>query len=80
MLAIFQSVISANGTSSSARIVNAPLGIPTTVMHALVLTAIWKSRTLHCPSYILFFGLALSDLGVGLLAQPENVIYTVAKM
>ncbi|XP_078356854.1 adrenocorticotropic hormone receptor-like [Oculina patagonica] len=36
----------------------------------VVLGAIWRTPSLHQPSYVLLFGLALSDLGVGLIVQP----------
>lgn len=35
-----------------------------------VLTAIWRTPSLQTPSNILLSGLALADLGVGLVAQP----------
>ena len=59
---------------------NALLCIPATLMNLLVLIAIWRSRTLHSPSHVLLFCLALSDFGVGLLAQPMVVVFTVAKI
>ena len=36
----------------------------------LALGAIWKTPTLHQPANVLVSGLALSDLGVGLIIQP----------
>lgn len=63
-----------NGTT------NALLCIPATLMNLLVLIAIWRSRTLNSPSHVLLFCLALSDFGVGLLAQPMVVVFTIAKI
>ena len=61
-------------------VINAVLAIPAILMNLLVLLAIWKSPALHSPSFGILFCLALSDLGVGLLAQPLVLIYTVAKI
>jgi len=61
-------------------LVNALLAIAATLGNLFILKAIWRTSTLHTPSYIILFCLALSDLGVGLLAQPMVVIYTVAKI
>ena len=61
-------------------VANAFLCVPSTLMNLLVLRAIWISRTLHSPSYVLLFFLALSDFGVGFLAQPLAIIYTVLKI
>ena len=59
-------------------ILNAVSAILTTVANSLVLTAIWKTPSLRSPSYVLLSGLALSDLGVGLVAQPIFVCLNVA--
>ena len=61
-------------------IVNTLLAIAASLENLLILMAIWRTSTLHTPSNILLFSLALSDLGVGLLAQPLIVIYTAAKI
>ena len=60
--------------------VNAVLAIPTILMNLLVLLAIWRSPALHSPSFVILFCLALSDLGVGFLAQPLVLICTIAKI
>ena len=41
--------------------------------NALVMAAIWRNQALRTPSFILLAGLALSNLGVGLTAQPLYV-------
>ena len=61
-------------------VVNAFLAIAATLENLFILKAIWRTSTLHKPSYMILFCLALSDLGVGLLTQPLVVIYTVAKI
>lgn len=38
--------------------------------NSLIVLSILKNRSLHSPSMILIFGLALSDLLLGLVAQP----------
>lgn len=59
---------------------NILLAMAATVENLLILIAIWRTSTLHTPSYVLLFCLVLSDLGVGLVAQPLVVIYSVAKI
>ena len=49
---------------------NALSAIVATVGNSLVLITMWRTRGLRSPSYVLLSGLALSDLGVGLIAQP----------
>lgn len=51
-------------------ILNAVFSVTATVANLLVLTAIRRTPTLHSPSNTLLLGLALSDLGVGLLVHP----------
>jgi len=46
--------------------------------NALVIASIWRASSLRSPMYYLLFGLAVSDFGVGLLAQPSYVLYKVA--
>ena len=36
----------------------------------VALGAIWRSSSLHIPSNVFLFGLAMSDFGVGLIVQP----------
>ena len=47
--------------------------ITATIGNLLVLVTILRSPHLHSPSNILLFGLALSDLCVGLISEPLNV-------
>lgn len=42
------------------------------------MTAIWKTPSLHEPSSVMLFFLALTDLSVGLLLQPCYVTYLVS--
>ena len=48
----------------------APLAV---VANGLILAAIWRNPSLRTPSYILLAGLALTDLGTGLISQPLYV-------
>ena len=43
------------------------------VANGLILAAIWRKPSLRTPSYVLLAGLALTDLGTGLISQPINV-------
>lgn len=43
------------------------------VANGLVLAAIWRNPSLRTPSYVLLAGLALTDLGTGLISQPIYV-------
>lgn len=52
---------------------NAPLAFTTTIGNAFILMAIWTTPALHTATNALLFGLALSDLGVGLISQPLGV-------
>ena len=61
-------------------VVNILLAIAATLENLLILIAIWRTSTLHTPSYVLLFCLVLSDLGVGLVAQPLVVVHTIAKV
>ena len=50
--------------------VNFPLSVLTIVGNTLVLVAVWRTPSLRSPSVILLWGLATTDLAVGLLVQP----------
>ena len=56
------------------------LAIATTMANLCILTTIWRTPFLHTPSNFILFSLELSDLGVGLLAQPAAAVNTVAKI
>ena len=61
-------------------IVLVPTSISATLGNLLVLISIWRTPSLHSPSHVLLFGLALSDLGVGLVAEPIAFVNSIAKM
>jgi hypothetical protein len=48
--------------------------IPTVFLNALVLVGIYKTPSLHTQSNFLLFGLALSDVGAGLLVMPSTFV------
>lgn len=50
--------------------VNFPLALTTTIGNILVLNAVWKTPALRSSSMVLFCGLAMSDLTVGVIVQP----------
>ena len=54
-------------------ILNIFISITATIGNLVVLLTIWRSPHLHSPSKTLLFGLALSDLCVGLASEPLNV-------
>ena len=56
---------------------NVPLAFTTTIGNTFILTAIWKTPTLHTATNALLFSLALSDLGVGLISQPLGVLLSI---
>ena len=54
-------------------VLNTFISITATIGNLLVLMTIWRSPHLHSPSNTFLFGLALSDLFVGLVSEPLNV-------
>lgn len=52
-----------------------PLSITSFLGNALIIIALQKSSSLHPSSKLLFGCLAVTDLGVGLIAQPLRAIY-----
>ena len=54
-------------------VLNTFTSITATIGNLLVLVTIWRSPHLHTSSNTLLFGLALSDLCVGLISEPLNV-------
>ena len=65
----------------STSVVVAILSPLTVVANGLILVAIWRKPSLRTTSYVLLAGLALTDLGTGLISQPIYVtnwlIYTL---
>ncbi|XP_031565945.1 adenosine receptor A3-like [Actinia tenebrosa] len=49
-------------------------------LNTLVFFTIWKTSTLHKPSYILLANLALTDLLVGAIVQPMTVMINIAAL
>ncbi|XP_031554658.1 melanocyte-stimulating hormone receptor-like [Actinia tenebrosa] len=48
--------------------------IITATLNGLVLVGIYRTPSLHTPSFFLLFGLALSDFAIGALAMPSTVV------
>ena len=59
-----QNVIAVNCAVNILLLVTAILG------NVLVISAVWKTPSLRCPSNVLLCGLATTDLAVGLVVQP----------
>ena len=57
----------------SLMILSTFISITATIGNLLVLVTIWRTPHLHSPSNTLLFGLALSDLCVGLVCEPLYV-------
>ena len=60
-------------------IVNVLMPMATIFGNLLVMLSIWNTPTLHSPSHVLLFSLALADFGVGLL-QPSLAVKMFAKI
>ena len=57
-------------------VLNAPLSITAIIGNILVIYSMWNSPVLlHSPSNFLLFGLAVCDLGVGVIVQPFYIVY-----
>ena len=50
-----------------------------TIANTLVVVSIWRTPSLHSPSNVLLFGLAVSDMGVGFLVGPASFVAVIAK-
>ena len=59
---------------------NVLLALVTTVANILVLWALRENTSLHLPSKLLLGNLVVTDLGVGIAAQPMFVAFLVAKV
>ena len=55
-----------------------PLSITAFLGNVVIIIALQKPSSLHPPSKLLFGCLAVTDLGVGLVAQPLRVIYLMS--
>ena len=62
-----------------AALYSAATGV-TTVLNSLILISIWKTPSLHKPSYILIASLALSDLLVGAIGDPLLIIINITAL
>ncbi|KAL9951311.1 hypothetical protein ACROYT_G043954 [Oculina patagonica] len=58
---------------------NVPLSLVSILANAVVFAAIWRTTSLHSPSTMLLSNLALTDLAVGLLAQPLLIFNYLVK-
>ena len=58
---------------------NVLLAVSTTALNLLVLSAIRRNKSLRFASKILLTSLVLTDLGAGVLAQPQFVTILIAK-
>lgn len=58
--------------------INVISSVIATITNTLVMTAIWKTPSLHESSSVMLFFLAVTDLSVGLLVQPCYVTYLVS--
>lgn len=61
-------------------VVNTVMSIIASLGNSLILNALRRCSCLHAPSKALLFSLALSDLGVGCIAQPLFVIHRLAAL
>lgn len=59
-------------------IINVPFCITATLANLVVIISIWRSNSLRTPPNMLLVGLALSDLGVGLIVQPFFIAYLLS--
>lgn len=61
-------------------VVNTVMSIIASLGNSLILNALRRCSCVHAPSKALLFSLALSDLGVGCIAQPLFVIHRLAAL
>ena len=69
-----------NHITIAACVFNSIFALPTVLANAMILAAFWKTPSLRQPSSILLCGLALTDLGVGLLVQPFFSVLKLGQM
>ncbi|XP_078355669.1 adenosine receptor A3-like, partial [Oculina patagonica] len=60
--------------------VNVPMCLASLFGNAAVLTAIWKTPSLHLPEHLLLASLALTDFAVGLMVQPLFISLKLASL
>lgn len=58
-------------------IANSLTAITTMVLNSVILLTIWKTASLHKPSFVLLANLALADFLVGAVSQPARVTRNV---
>ena len=61
-------------------VINCILALTATTGNVLTLVAVWKTPSLQTPTNVLLSGLAVSDLGIGLFAQPGFVVSLTARL
>lgn len=61
-------------------VVNTVSALATVIFNLLILLTIRRTVSLHSPSNALLFGLALSDLGVGVIVQPLYFAHMLGKL
>ena len=61
-------------------VLNTFLSITAFLENTLILVALHKNISLHPPSKLLFRNLAITDLFVGITAQPLNVLYWMSEV
>ena len=61
-------------------VLDSVLAIVSIVGNSFVLISIWRTPRLHSPSNVLLAGLALTDLGVGLVCQPARIVAAVMSL
>ena len=79
---LHRTVLASDDTASE--VVNLGVNIVTSLAavcgNLVLMLSIWNTPSLHSPSHVLLFGLAIADFGVGLLAQPAFMVYFIAKL
>ena len=61
-------------------VLNTFLSITAFLENTLILVALHKDTSLHPPSKLLFHNLAITDLFVGILAEPLSVLYWMSEV
>ena len=61
-------------------VVNTCLSITAFLGNALILVALHKDTSIHPPSKLLYRNLAITDLCVGIIAEPFHVAYMISEV